>query len=399
MNKLFCLSLILILCFSKVYAIEHKGLTYNRHEQDKHVIHVLTIDPKNFHLKLVKAHNQVIGRETVEAIASRTNAIAAINAGFFEIAGSDDGRPSLTLMIDGKLFSLRKQMQSLLIIDQNNIQITKANAKISIEIAEKSIAPNQINYFSNSKDITLYNDVWASTTLTPYTNKEILIDQDFIVTEISGHGDNKIPPKGFVLSFPQEISLPKVKIGDNVKLNLEFKDKEDKLIDLSKNASVITGIPLLVKNDKNVVDDTKQKDPAHARTALGVRSNGTIVIVVAEHIYKQHIKDLKLVQVRSILRKEKGVTFEKLILPEALKILEKHLVNDTVIGLTKRELADYMLSLGCDSAINLDGGGSSTLFMNGKIINNVTGDEDEALGEHTVRPVSDAIVIIPNNIE
>ncbi|AFC73747.1 hypothetical protein [Rickettsia montanensis] len=40
-----------------------------------------------------------------------------------------------------------------------------------------------------------------------------------------------------------------------------------------------------------------------------------------------------------------------------------------MIGLTKTELADYMLSL------------------------NVIGDEDEALGEHLVRPVSDAIVL------
>ena len=253
-----------------------------------------------------------------------------------------------------------------------------------------------MNYFSNPKDITFYNDVWASTTLTPHTNKEILIDRNLVVTEISKHGDNQIPPKGFVLSFPQEMSLPTVNINDSVKLNLEFIDKDDKSINLSKNASVVTGIPLLVQNGKNVVDNTKENDPAHARTALGVRNDGTVVIVVAEHIYKQHVKDLKLAQVRSILRKEKGVAFEKLTLPEALKILEKHLVNDTVIGLTKLELAEYVLSLGCESAINLDGDGSSTLFMDGKIINNVTGDEDEALGEHTVRPVSDAIVIIPN---
>ncbi|MFV9901110.1 MAG: phosphodiester glycosidase family protein [Rickettsia conorii subsp. raoultii] len=98
-------------------------------------------------------------------------------------------------------------------------------------------------------------------------------------------------------------------------------------------------------------------------------------------------------QVRSILRKEKEINVDKLTIPEALKILEKHLVNDTVIGLTKTELTDYMLSLGYESAINLDGGGSSTLFMGGKIINNVTGDEDEALGEHLVRLVSDAIVL------
>ena len=31
--------------------------------------------------------------------------------------------------------------------------------------------------------------------------------------------------------------------------------------------------------------------------------------------------------------------------------------------------------------------------MGGQIINNVTGDEDAALGEHLVRPVSDAIVL------
>ncbi|QQV74542.1 hypothetical protein H6P87_00076 [Rickettsia tillamookensis] len=395
MIRLVYLFLALILSF-KIYAIEHKGLTYNRYEKDKHVIHVLTIDPKNFGLKLVKAHNQVIGRETVDAIARRTNAVAAINAGFFEIAGSDDGRPSLTLMIDGKLFGLRNKMQSLLIIDQNNIQITKANAKILVEIGDKSIIPNQVNYFSNPKDVTFYNDVWASTTLTPYTNKEILIDQNFVVTEISKHGDNQIPQKGFVLSFPQESSLPAVNTNDSVKLNLEFIDKDGKSMNLSKNASVVTGIPLLVQNGKNVIDNPKQNDPAHARTALGVRNDGTIVIVVVEQIYKQHIKDIKLEQVRSILQKEKGVVFEKLTLPEALKILEKHLVNDTVIGLTKLELAEYMLSLGCESAINLDGGGSSTLFMDGKIINNVTGDEDEALGEHTIRPVSDAIVIIPN---
>nr|WP_232218653.1 phosphodiester glycosidase family protein [Rickettsia conorii] len=282
----------------------------------------------------------------------------------------------------------------MLIIDQGNIQITKASAKILVEIGNKSVIPNQVNYFSNLKDITFYNDVWVSTTLTPYTNQEILIDQNrsnFIIKAISKHGDNQIPQKGFILFFPQETSLPAVNINDSVKLNLEFIDKDGKLINLSNTASIVTGIPLLVQNGKNVVDNPKQDDPAHARTALGVRNDGTIVIV--EHIYKQHVKDLKLMQVRSILRKEKEINVDKLTIPEALKILEKHLVNDTVIGLTKTELTDYMLSLGYESAINLDGGGSSTLFMGGKIINNVTGDEDEALGEHLVRLVSDAIVL------
>ncbi|MFV9901111.1 MAG: phosphodiester glycosidase family protein [Rickettsia conorii subsp. raoultii] len=190
---------------------------------------------------------------------------------------------------------LENNYNSLLIIDQGNIQITKASAKILVEIGNKSVIPNQVNYFSNLKDITFYNDVWVSTTLTPYTNQEILIDQNrsnFIIKAISKHGDNQIPQKGFILFFPQETSLPAVNINDSVKLNLEFIDKDGKLINLSNTASIVTGIPLLVQNGKNVVDNPKQDDPAHARTALGVRNDGTIVIV--EHIYKQHVKDLKL---------------------------------------------------------------------------------------------------------
>lgn len=41
-------------------------------------------------------------------------------------------------------------------------------------------------------------------------------------------------------------------------------------------------------------------------------------------------------------------------------------------GLTLYELAEFMQSLGTKVAYNLDGGGSSTMFFNGKIINNPT---------------------------
>ncbi|SEA52843.1 Predicted protein [Oribacterium sp. KHPX15] len=41
-------------------------------------------------------------------------------------------------------------------------------------------------------------------------------------------------------------------------------------------------------------------------------------------------------------------------------------------GLTLYQLAEFMQSLGCTSAYNLDGGGSSTLYFNGEIINKPT---------------------------
>ena len=68
--------------------------------------------------------------------------------------------------------------------------------------------------------------------------------------------------------------------------------------------------------------------------------------------------------------------------------------TDATIGLTLPELAEVMRTLGCKDALNLDGGGSSTLWINGAIVNRIIGDKDEAAGQAIVRPVSDAIVFI-----
>lgn len=41
-------------------------------------------------------------------------------------------------------------------------------------------------------------------------------------------------------------------------------------------------------------------------------------------------------------------------------------------GLSLSELAEFMQSLGVTCAYNLDGGGSSTMYFNGEIVNNPT---------------------------
>jgi len=39
-------------------------------------------------------------------------------------------------------------------------------------------------------------------------------------------------------------------------------------------------------------------------------------------------------------------------------------------GMTLSELASLMKELGCVNAINLDGGGSTQMYLNGRIVNN-----------------------------
>ena len=40
------------------------------------------------------------------------------------------------------------------------------------------------------------------------------------------------------------------------------------------------------------------------------------------------------------------------------------------VGMTLMQLAGFMKSIGCEGAINLDGGGSTVMYVNGKIVNN-----------------------------
>jgi hypothetical protein len=69
------------------------GITDELRKQEGHVIHIVPINPSLYQMAFVKSHDQVFGRETLPEIALRKGALVAFNAGFFEIGGSEDGRP------------------------------------------------------------------------------------------------------------------------------------------------------------------------------------------------------------------------------------------------------------------------------------------------------------------
>jgi exopolysaccharide biosynthesis protein len=56
------------------------------------------------------------------------------------------------------------------------------------------------------------------------------------------------------------------------------------------------------------------------------------------------------------------------------------------VGMTLNELADYMSDLGCVEAMNLDGGGSSTLWYDGKVQNRPCDGYE--------RPVANSLVVL-----
>jgi exopolysaccharide biosynthesis protein len=60
------------------------------------------------------------------------------------------------------------------------------------------------------------------------------------------------------------------------------------------------------------------------------------------------------------------------------------------VGMSLEELARLLLEHGATNAMNLDGGGSTAMVVQGRIVNRPS----DVLGE---RPVSDAILVMPNS--
>ena len=58
------------------------------------------------------------------------------------------------------------------------------------------------------------------------------------------------------------------------------------------------------------------------------------------------------------------------------------------MGLMLQELAQILIEMGAEHAMNLEGGGSTTMVQNGTIVNKPS----DPAGE---RPVSDALLIFP----
>ena len=67
--------------------------------------------------------------------------------------------------------------------------------------------------------------------------------------------------------------------------------------------------------------------------------------------------------------------------------------KDTAEGFTLPELERIMLWLGCTEAINLDGGGSSTMYIKDEGVINFPSDNKQHDHEGE-RPVSNAILVL-----
>ena len=134
--------------------------------------------------------------------------------------------------------------------------------------------------------------------------------------------------------------------------------------------NILGGAPLLIANGKKVTDMSPEKTSKsfgkrHARTAVCTLPNNHWLWVLVDHTESSK---RKMVRKFHHLKKElpKNFSIETLIAAPPME-------SAPSLGMTLKELQNFLHGKGCTWALNLDGGTSSTLYYEGHIKNNTAG--------------------------
>ncbi|HVE59887.1 MAG TPA: phosphodiester glycosidase family protein [Pyrinomonadaceae bacterium] len=371
-----CAHLWTILLFVSINAQDFKtvqdGVEYAEmtREIDKTPVkmNLLRLDLTKVRLDVVHAMDAAIGLEKTSSIAARYGALAAINAGFFRIDRSIfEGDDVGSLQIDGKVLSESLSNRIALFIanspQQTKISINHLNLIGVLAVNKQPFDAPGINRERKENDLVVYTPEFHRTTLTDPKGLEIVVQNGKITEILDGKGSSKIPAGGFVISASgkrrAEI-LAKAKIGAKASFmftqvnfgNGLSDNPEDFPPSILATEDIVSGVPLLVLNGKIKITWEAEKsskafvETRHPRTAVARLKDGKFLMVTVDGR------------------------------------------SESSGGIGLEDLAKLLLELGATDAMNLDGGGSSTMFLDGKVVNRPSDKEGE-------RRVSDAILVFP----
>ncbi len=344
-------------------------------------INMLRIDLTKARLRMVHAMDEAVGLETVSSLAARYGALAAINSGYFRTTGTYRGDSVGVEVLNGKLLSEPNNVRAAAgLIEQNGKQelifghmkfdgqitsgpSTKWHGRLAREYTRKmrvqqsQHAIDGLNRPRGDNELIIFTPEFHRTTLTDPNGLELIVRRGRIVERCDLKGSSVIPADGFVISVAgaaRQWALEKLRVGERVKLNLDWSPTETDQTDSWKQAAnIIGGGPQLIKNGRVEITNAAEKIlPAfvsdfHPRTAIAKLKTGQILLVAVDG-------------------RRPGVS----------------------AGMSLTMLADLLLEFGAAEAINLDGGGSTAMVIKYKLVNRPS----DATGE---RPVSDAILIFP----
>lgn len=322
---------------------------------DRWMIQALMVDPKLARLRLAQAMDEIAGAETTSSMAQRHGALAAINGGYFRTTGIVRGEPIGALTIGGKLLSEPVNNRAALAVFDDGKQVRAAVTHLTVtaELRADGKAIRAVNGFNRPREkdeLVVFTPEFHRTTLTAADGVELIIEKNRVVKIADGAGSSQIPANGFVLSASgasREWALRHLRQGSRLELKIETKTgspvpfQPDFILGAGPQL-LAAGKPVFTAESARYSNSLYRQ--RHPRTAIGWTADGKLILLTVDGRQKFSV------------------------------------------GMTMAELADLMFELGCVEAMNLDGGGSSTMVVNRKVVNHPS----DATGE---RAVSDALLV------
>lgn len=294
----------------------------------------------------VLAQDRIIDGEEVSSMSQRFQALAGVNGTFFD--GSH--RPLGMLLIQGFLVSEPILNRTVLgILEDGSLMMDRVEASIQVQTPTGVIPVDGLNRPPRDGEVVLYNHQYGLRI--PQQGYTGFVIRGGRVIKEAAPGEI-LPTDGYILLGHGAGGLylvEKLRPGTWIEMAITYQPSH-------WNTGVLHAIgggPRLIQNGEihiTAVEEHFRPDVVMGRaprTALGITERGRLLIVT--------------VSGRS----------------------------EYSIGMTLEELAQLMQDLGAVEAMNLDGGGSTTMVLRQRIFNLPSSGEE--------RKVSNALLVLPND--
>jgi exopolysaccharide biosynthesis protein len=292
------------------------------------------------------------GYENLMEIVKRNNAIAGINGGYFlnfpeEISKYDAfNDPVGLLMFDKYIVNPPIFKRGVILVLEEGIEFDMLSIlDLTIKVGNTKLGfkedSSEIRVKLNSEsEVSLYTLSYARN-LSEDGIKFVVVGKN--VVEITEEREVEVPRNGFII-LVREKDLAR-------KLISEIKEAKTNSvvysIDELEEKRVVHGIsagPILLKNGKEVKNEEEFKEGIPpSRIKFNIRAPRSVFATSEDEVLLITIDDDRKTKLRPEERYSVGATLD--------------------------ELTEILKNIGCKNAINLDGGGSSTLILNNEVKN------------------------------
>lgn len=354
-------------------------------------LNVIRIDPRKFSGTLEASFGpDLFDRETTSVLSQAAGARLGANAGYFVLdpASGAPGDPAGVGVYDGRLLSEPTNDRPALIVhdDARRTAVRRLSWRGRAHLPQGGVRLDGINRVPGLirncggdrtdeptrhplHDITCVDDSEIVAFTSQYGDRtpagpgrEIVLDRRRVVRSTSESRGASLPSGWSSVqgTGSSATALAAVEVGDVVPVTARLMTPSGHRQRLTSHTTIVNGGPLLVRDGQPFITQRRDGfvhpgDPSftygfvlkrNPRTFAGVDTRGRTVVVTVD-----------------------GRTKEDL-------------------GLSLPEAADVARSLGLVRAINLDGGGSTTLTRDGEVVSHPS----DLTGE---RPVGDALLVLP----